>query len=352
MKNFTLVLLLLACLAPWNSLRAQSNIWQLSGSDISTTIESNAASSSTGFPLINMNWNYPDPGSGGGETRMNPTFIYRNYRLINNGDIYLKYSSDNSSYTNVARFGWTNSTFYNPVAFNGAITSNSNIISHQTILALNAPISIGTQLGDISIGSHKFQVKGSSNLIGDLDISGTIDAQNTLDVSGVSTFDNNLKIKNQHYLEFGNGETKNIDAGKINYSIGQYDLLNIYGAGEGLEERTVKIHDRLIIGADNFSAAGHDDWNLAVNGKIVSKSVVCRLTNWSDFVFEKDYELMKISELKKFIQINGHLPGVPIEKQVIEEGIEIGEMNKILLQKIEELTLYVIELENKINKIQ
>jgi hypothetical protein len=70
--------------------------------------------------------------------------------------------------------------------------------------------------------------------------------------------------------------------------------------------------------------------------------------SWPDYVFENNYELKKLSEVEKYIKENKHLEGVPSQAEIEKSGVNIGEMNAILLKKIEELTLYVIELEKKI----
>jgi len=68
---------------------------------------------------------------------------------------------------------------------------------------------------------------------------------------------------------------------------------------------------------------------------------------WADYVFADDYELMPIDALEAYINEHKHLPGVPSSEEVKREGIDVAEMNKILLEKIEELTLRVIELEKE-----
>ena len=68
------------------------------------------------------------------------------------------------------------------------------------------------------------------------------------------------------------------------------------------------------------------------------------LENWADDVFIPGYQLPTLAETEEFIQTNGHLPGVPNEQQATTEGVAIGEMQKILLRKIEELTLQMIAL--------
>lgn len=73
---------------------------------------------------------------------------------------------------------------------------------------------------------------------------------------------------------------------------------------------------------------------------------------WSDFVFSKDYALKTIPEVEEFISENNHLPDVPSAKQVAEEGYSQHDMNKILLQKIEELTLYTIQQQKEIQELK
>lgn len=75
-------------------------------------------------------------------------------------------------------------------------------------------------------------------------------------------------------------------------------------------------------------------------------------SSWSDFVFSKNYNLPKISEVAAFIRENNHLPDVPSAKQVAEEGYSQHDMNKILLQKIEELTLYTIQQQKEIDALK
>ena len=86
---------------------------------------------------------------------------------------------------------------------------------------------------------------------------------------------------------------------------------------------------------------------LAVEGTIGAREIKVEVGTWSDFVFSKNYELRKLEEVESFIEENNHLPDIPSEKEVLENGIQVGEMNAKLLQKIEELTLYMIEQNKK-----
>jgi hypothetical protein len=94
-------------------------------------------------------------------------------------------------------------------------------------------------------------------------------------------------------------------------------------------------------------------YKLDVCGTIRAGQVkVENTTGWCDYVFAEDYELRSLQELEAFINTNKHLPEVPSEYEVLENGVDLGEMDKILLKKVEELTLYVIELEKKIRALE
>jgi hypothetical protein len=92
--------------------------------------------------------------------------------------------------------------------------------------------------------------------------------------------------------------------------------------------------------------------DIKVNGKIFATEVKVSLESWEDIVFDKAYKLMPLPELNSFIATNKHLPEIPSEKEVLENGVNVGEMNALLLKKIEELTLYVIEQQKQIDNQQ
>lgn len=92
---------------------------------------------------------------------------------------------------------------------------------------------------------------------------------------------------------------------------------------------------------------------LSVNGLIISSEikVLADISKYPDFVFSDSYELKSLKEVEKYIAENKHLPEIPKADEV-EDGIALGEMNNKLLQKIEELTLYVIEQNNEIERLK
>ncbi len=92
-------------------------------------------------------------------------------------------------------------------------------------------------------------------------------------------------------------------------------------------------------------------YKLAVGGSMIAESIKVKLqANWPDYIFSKGYELPSLSETEKQIKDQGHLPGIPSAAEVKANGIDLGEMNAKLLKKIEELTLYLIELKKDNDK--
>lgn len=104
------------------------------------------------------------------------------------------------------------------------------------------------------------------------------------------------------------------------------------------------------IGTDSF-VDGSDTYRLSVEGKVRAHSVKV-YTSWADFVFEEDYNLPTLEEVEVHIKENGHLKDIPSAKEVEDKGIDVGEMNKLLLQKIEELILYTIQQEKRLNALE
>ena len=111
---------------------------------------------------------------------------------------------------------------------------------------------------------------------------------------------------------------------------------------------TVHIGPKLNWGTPGETA---DAFKLYVEGGIRTERVkvdVASLNGWADYVFESDYQMLSTEELEAYIKEHGHLPGVPSAEEVVENGLDLGEMNKILLEKVEELTLRVLELEKQV----
>jgi hypothetical protein len=93
-------------------------------------------------------------------------------------------------------------------------------------------------------------------------------------------------------------------------------------------------------------------YSFGVDGKIICTEVLVRLVpSWPDYVFDKNYKLRNIYDLDHFIKTNKHLPGIPTATEV-EKGLTLGEMQKLQMEKIEELTLYIIQLKKELDELR
>jgi hypothetical protein len=87
---------------------------------------------------------------------------------------------------------------------------------------------------------------------------------------------------------------------------------------------------------------------LSVNGKICAHEIKVETSNWPDYVFEDGYDVGTLEKLEGYIKTNKHLPEMPSAKEVAVNGVELGEMNKLLLKKVEELTLHLIDKDKEL----
>lgn len=96
-----------------------------------------------------------------------------------------------------------------------------------------------------------------------------------------------------------------------------------------------------------------DDYAVAVNGGLICTRVTVRVyDNWPDFVFAPGHTMMSLAEIEKYVNENRHLPGIPSSEEMSEKGLDVAEMDAALLQKIEELTLYIIEQQKQIDELK
>ena len=124
---------------------------------------------------------------------------------------------------------------------------------------------------------------------------------------------------------------------------------NLIFMTNGAERVRIGQTGNMMIGTTD-PAVGH---LLSVGGKIAAEEILVDLqADWPDYVFEERYPLISLDQLKDFIGEHNHLPGVPSAKQVSDRGIYLGEMNSILLEKIEELTLYLLQQEERIQQLE
>jgi len=109
---------------------------------------------------------------------------------------------------------------------------------------------------------------------------------------------------------------------------------------------------KMVLDQDGNLGIGTTDtkgYKLAVAGNMIAEKVKVKLqSGWPDYVFEEDYPLPPLTEVAAYVKANKHLPAMPTAKEVAEEGLDVGEMNRRLLQQVEELTLYIIAQQQEI----
>ena len=106
---------------------------------------------------------------------------------------------------------------------------------------------------------------------------------------------------------------------------------------------------RIGLNSSDNAKLSASSYRLAVGGSMIGESVTVKLrSNWPDYVFSRGYYLPPLAEVNKFIGIHQHLQNIPTQEEVKDRGLDLGEINKQLLIKVEELTLYLIEKDNQV----
>lgn len=154
-------------------------------------------------------------------------------------------------------------------------------------------------------------------------------------------------------LNFYNSGTVLGSIGKGNYAVTSADQTGVsmysvgamsFASGGQSERMRIASNGKVGIGTDN------PDELLSVKGTIHSQEVKVDLAGWSDYVFKPTYKLPSLSSIKTYIDKNQHLPEVPSEEEMMKNGLKVGEMNKLMMKKVEELTLYLIEKDKQMEE--
>jgi len=159
----------------------------------------------------------------------------------------------------------------------------------------------------------------------------------------------NLVFDNNEILARNNGNHSNLYLQNTGGNVFIGDESNFNNAHRlGVDGNTV-ITGNLRVGT-TVTPSGY---RLAVDGKAICTELLVRLVpNWPDYVFHKDYRLPGLNEIEEYIRKNNHLPGIPAANEIETNGLNIGEMQKLQMKKIEELTLYIIDLKKEIDSLK
>ncbi|QTE38816.1 hypothetical protein J3L18_07045 [Mucilaginibacter gossypii] len=210
--------------------------------------------------------------------------------------------------------------------------------------------------GNVGIGTITPQSKLTVNGVISADNFGFISAQRAAANNYTNLFlggaikDNN----NGTFTVMGDGESNYFAAIRMDNNGGNIGAINFYsapstaGTNYSINNATLTSYLRMTLVNGNLGIGISNPTNkLDVNGTAHAKSVKIDLDGWSDYVFQKDYQLPSLTDVKSYIDQNRHLPEIPSENEMIKNGLDVSEMNKLLMKKVEELTLYAIENEQK-----
>lgn len=234
-------------------------------------------------------------------------------------------------------------------------TSSDKDIILATGVGTPAPRLVVKATGKVGIGT----TAPSSQL----DVHGVLELNNTSFISSHTSISNLVTfIGVNSYWNGGSYATPNPNTSGLSMELhngGQALRLLQIPAGGGLPMASTEIG----FGGTNtfFNALGGNvgigtttpgDYKLAVNGSIRAKEVVVEASPWPDFVFDDAYRLKSLGEVENHISEHGRLPDVPSAAQVASDGLSLGEAQRIMMQKIEELTLYMIEKDKQVAALQ
>lgn len=195
---------------------------------------------------------------------------------------------------------------------------------------------------------HKLAIKGSV-LIED----GALNLSSGMNAAGPAKFTGNVGIGIDTPTEkldvAGNFSLSgNVLLKNDNRTIGTTTNHSLTFTTNNLPRFTIMSNGNVGVGVENTG-----EYKLAVGGKIIAEELVVKLQgDWPDYVFSPNFKLKPLEEVEDFIVVNGHLPEVPSAKEVEENGVSVGEMNAILLKKVEELTVYAIELNKTLRSLE
>ena len=265
------------------------------------------------------------------DTSVNPVIRIES---LNDSDLsFIRFQAKNSSSANKYA-----DILFDPNTGNLAFKTPYNSSERMTINT-NGNIGIGT-----SAPKHKLHIEapGGNNQIARIFIKGT--GQNHAGTA------NNIGLSGA----FISGTADDASFGRYNVGIESWNGIGFRSsfndkAGIIFNTRSASafFEGNVGIGIDNTKG-----YKLAVEGKIRATEIKVEALPWPDFVFEDGYELRTLEETEQFINENKHLPDLPKESEVLENGINLGKMDAKLLQKIEELTLYMIEMNKELKIVQ
>jgi hypothetical protein len=275
-----------------------------------------------------------DNGIGVGIGTINPTTLFHT-----NGTLRFQNLADSTSPFKILGTDNTGNVFeYNPSELSGTANNDYDWLRPDGTFASSINDNIYTN-GNVGINVTNPTARLNTN--GTLKFENLADSTSPFKILGTDTTGNVF----EYNLSELSGTASN-----------DYDWLKPDGSFATSINDDIYTNGKVGINTNIFPTQVGDvdvsSYSLFSKGGILTEEVRVALSSeWADFVFKKEYKLESLKNVEKFITDNKHLKGVPSANEVEKNGIELGEMNKILLLKIEELTLYLIEMNKKIESL-
>lgn len=197
-------------------------------------------------------------------------------------------------------------------------------------------------VGAAKIATHLW-ANGSLSIGADMNTFSKLNIVNTnrTAVIQASTVGNTKPYQRLMFFEYDNADTKILE---VQNTTGGYTAFSLKSNGEmDIHNGTAPIFH---LGTDGKLALGNgtmQTFQVEANGMIRGRRMKLDLDTWADYVFDENYRLMPLSEVETFVKKEKHLPNVPSEQELKADGADVMELNRILMEKVEELTLYLIQ---------
>jgi hypothetical protein len=280
---------------------------------------------------------------------------------VDNGYIFTDRASTNYGGWNLYANAGKASLYRYTLGGNTITIDSVGSLGLQGVTTMTAPLTLNNSIGNkidfyYSSPTSRYGIGLQGNLLQMYSDAATSDIAFGYGASSGTNFKENARF-------FGNGNMHlgkysawagAADNRKINFGDGDYIYIGEVGADDRLEMQASAFSFKngdVFIGTSDFTKAA--GYKLRVGGKIISEEVLVQLNaSWPDYVFAPNYKLSSLKDVKKYIKQNNHLPNIPSAKEIEKDGISLGEMQRKMMEKIEELTLHLIQQQEKIEALE
>lgn len=177
--------------------------------------------------------------------------------------------------------------------------------------------------------------------------SGVVDIKGNIDIEGNISVENN--DGSESLMLKSNTGNASLSLQSTDSEISEIKYYDQYGLPKGAFTHKIEFANSTYTWSNITNGSETELMKLAHDGTLYAHEIKVVASTFPDYVFSSNYELMSINELSRFISKEGHLPNMPTEKEVVENGLKVGELEIKLTEKVEELSLYIIQLQQQIN---